>query len=536
MSERSIAPIARASATALSQVPTGILQRKCACGKHTIGGQCDSCKEKSQTSEKKMELERSVEGKSIPLQASTFSGGAFRDMSLIPAQGNQLYAAQLIPSLPNSAPEMRRTPIHFYSSVADSDGARAVTADGSIHIGKAASSLPDLPLQSILAHESAHVAQGLRGKEHGHLPDIELEAHRLAPDVLAGRSLQPRFHAPSGARFADTPYDKMVVERAKQRLALLNKFVEMWEAREIRRLHTASERDPRLQKRKEMDKDLIEPPGTRAMMEEQNLGKLNRLPLQIKVEEDAIKFRVNFQLSFEDPATESRFDELKTSVAQGIKIVWNQKLTGTAFGGRQFAIEPQFARAKTGAPRDKNFWLITVRATDTAPVAYPGCSLDQPTAGVPTSVTDSACAGGVMSIPPLHVARPGILGHELLHLFGLVDRYMALYSQAPGKKTTVQTAPVRETEGRPDPLGAEDGTILSEDLAFLFDRLGVYTMEENRGLEALGKLEKQGMTIGQVRGEIHRQEEIIRLGHDPRSLIPIRKDFKDKMLHDADNL
>jgi hypothetical protein len=410
----------------------------------------------------------------------------------------------------------------------------AWTQDRAIHFGSGFRSLPKKQLERIVAHESVHVAQSLRGGKPGRIPDIEVEAHELAADLLAGQPVHPRFQAPRDVRLADTPYDKVIVERAKQRLELLKKFVAMWEAREIRRTHTSAERDPLLENRKKMDRDIPGPPGLRARMEAENLAALNRRALRIDVNEERIVFHVNFEVSFEDEKMESLFSDLKVNVLRGIEIVWNQKLKGPLFGGRKLVVEPEFNKVKTGKPRDLRFWLIAVRATDDGVVKFPGCQLDQPSGGVPTSVTDSNCAGGVMSIPPLHVKMPGVLGHEMLHLFGLIDRYAAVESKRPGKRSVIETFPSRETGGRRDPLGAEDASILHEDLAFLFDKLGVYTMEENRGLEALGSLEKEGMTILQVRGEIHRQEEIIRLGHDPNSLLPIRKDFKDKILRDAD--
>ncbi len=44
------------------------------------------------------------------------------------------------------------------------------------------------------------------------------------------------------------------------------------------------------------------------------------------------------------------------------------------------------------------------------------------------------------------------------------------------------------------------------------------------------------MTQASVVAEIHRQEKIVRLGRDPRSLIPRRTDFNDRMMRDAENL
>jgi hypothetical protein len=161
-------------------------------------------------------------------------------------------------------------------------------------------------------------------------------------------------------------------------------------------------------------------------------------------------------------------------------------------------------------------------------VAYSGCKLPQPDLAVATSVTESTCDGGVMSIPPAHINKPGVLGHEILHLFGLFDRYMMMTDVKPGQKPKVTTVPVRETRGRADPLGGEDGTILREDLGYLFDKFGVYEKEEDRSTAGISTLKR----------EVMRLKEIVRLGHDPNSLIPsiIRKDFNDKMIKSAEDI
>lgn len=44
MSERAIAPAAKTPVPVLSQVPAGLLQRQCACGQHTMGGECEECR------------------------------------------------------------------------------------------------------------------------------------------------------------------------------------------------------------------------------------------------------------------------------------------------------------------------------------------------------------------------------------------------------------------------------------------------------------------------------------------------------------
>jgi hypothetical protein len=339
----------------------------------------------------------------------------------------------------------------------------------------------------------------------------------------------------------DTPHDRMVVERARRRLTLLNRFVDEWSARAARRLQTAQERDPLLERRRRLDLESADigealRPGQRARIETQNLANLNQKPLHIEITEDEVRFQVNFHARFEDAAMQNHFADLRASLQRGVDQVWNQRLSGMIFGGRRFSITPRVTQVAATAARDPNYWLITVRPRDDSPVTFPSCTLDQPPAGVIAAVTDPNCAGGVMNLPPVAINDASVIGHELLHLFGLVDRYMMLTEPLRGGGSRAVSTPTRETGGRPDPLGGERGRILTEDLAFLFDRLGVYTMEESRGLEVLRQLEEQGLSLEAVIAEIHRLEEIIRLGRDPRSLIRERTDFNDRMIRDVENL
>lgn len=423
-------------------------------------------------------------------------------------------------------------PLHLASPLAQAAGVPGITVDGAVHLAAASLSLPGSRLQQLLAHEAVHVAQQRR-TEGPHDPfEVEAEAHELAPMMLRGEA-HPQLSAPANRVLGETPSDLALVERAKRRLKLLETYVREWQIRQARHLGAGGEVDPVLARRRRMDVGSADlgPPDQRGRMEDELLRNLNRLPLDIEVTEDAVRFRVKFQVRFEDPTASRRFGELQSSLRAGIELVWNQRLAGLVFQGRRFVIEPVILPVSATAPRDRNYWLITVRPTDDSPIEYPACSLDKPPPGDPTSVTDPTCDGGVMNIPPLHVTKPAVLGHELLHLFGLVDRYINMVSIPPGKKPVSTQVPTRETRGRRDPLGGEAGTILSEDLTYLFERLGVYRMEETRGLETLRKLEP-GLTIDAVRVEIERQKEIIRLGRDPRSLIRIPEDFREKALRD----
>jgi hypothetical protein len=384
----------------------------------------------------------------------------------------------------------------------------------------------------------------------------EQEADRMA-DLVTGES-PATIIAPSpwlgGTRILQrqgvppapgSPYDRVVVERARQRLVLLQRFIAEWTAREARRSRTERERTPMLERRSRMDREGSDPgeavsPGARTREETRNLGRLNRLPLDIQISEHEVRIGINFHVRFEDPRLASRLGDLRNGLQAGVDLIWNQPLGGEVFGGRRLVLVPNLTLVSQMAARDPNFWLITVRPTDEVRgsdlVIYPGCVAQHVPERTPTSVTDSTCAGGVMSIPPAHLTRGSVLGHELLHLFGLVDRYALIESIAPTGERSIRLDPTRATGGRRDPLGAESARILPEDLSFLFDRLGVYEMEESRGLAALRQLEGQGLSIGSVTAEIHRLQEIIRLGHDPRSLLPVRRDFNDRISSDAQDL
>jgi len=338
-------------------------------------------------------------------------------------------------------------------------------------------------------------------------------------------------------RAAGTPYDRMMVDRARRTLPMLYRFVDEWTARQMRQEATKRELTPLREGRQRMEKSSSDPfSELRPRIEAQNIARLNRNPLNIELYEDQIIFRINFHIRFENPAMSSRFGDLRSSLQQGIEMVWNQRWSGALLGNRNFIIEPQITQISSTAARDRNYWLITVRQTDNDPIAYPGCTLPQSVPGVPTSATDPMCDGGVMSIPPRHITMPGILGHELLHLFGLIDRYMMMTEQMPDGTNRVTTSPTRDTRGRQDPLGTQEGRILEEDLAFIFEHLGLYSMEESRGLETLKRLEQEGLSIGLVIGEINHLEDVIRLGYDPRSLIRPRTDFNQQMIRDAERL
>lgn len=433
-------------------------------------------------------------------------------------------------------------PVHFPSRVAMPGPGRAVTRGGAIYVSGDAARLPVPRFGRLLAHEAVHVAQQLDGGGTAPPAEAEVEAQRLEAGALAGVVPEPRLRTDPDALLRDTPHEQAVVERARRRKALLERYLAEWGVRNVRRLRTERERTALVGERERLDSQMavLSPPGTYEAIERGHLAALNRRPLRVEVTADTVRFHVKLQVRFEgrlsDREASGQFAILRNSLTAGIRTVWNQRLSGEAFGGRTFELIPTIELVPARAVRNRDYWLVTVRPTDTGPIEYEGTSLGEAISGLPTSATDPTVDGGVMSIPPRHVNQPDTLGHETLHLFGLVDRYRSVTHVPPGGQPVNRTDPLRPTGGRPDPLATEHGPILREDMAYLFERLGVYEMEQTRGLDTLRQLEAQGMDQAMVTVELHRQEEIIRLGYDPRSMIPERRSFMKELIESVDQL
>lgn len=443
-------------------------------------------------------------------------------------------------ALPNQISE---APLHYPSPLADQYHGRALTIDGSIHLGSNAGQMSRDRFRTLLAHESVHVAQQVGGRIPTSWQNAEMEAHQLQKALLSGQHVEPVFHSTPAIPLKDTSHEQVIVAQARQRLSFLKRYLRERAAREGRRLGMEHEgRSRLLKKRRAMDlaMPVLVPPETYQKIEEAQLAKLNRRPLQIEVTEDVVRFRVRFHVRFEGlqlAAATKSFATLKSNFQAGIRTVWSKQLRGMPLAGRRFELVPELTLVSATAPRDRNFWLITVRPTDKAPMIHLGKKMGTAPGGVPTSVTDPTHDGGVMSIPPSHITHPDVLGHEVLHIFGLVDRYLSMTQKLPSGRRRHTSAPLRDTKGRRDPLGGEEGSILAEDLNFLFEKLGVYQMEENRGLAALRAIEKtERLSYGQVIAEIHRLEGIVKTGRDPHSLIPVRRDFREQILRSAEDL
>ncbi|HMQ46531.1 MAG TPA: DUF4157 domain-containing protein [Saprospiraceae bacterium] len=343
-------------------------------------------------------------------------------------------------------------------------------------------------------------------------------------------------------RRKETQSEESQQDPVAQRLALLYHYLDIIQSQKARQTRTSSLNQQLLAERTRLDEESSDPAaamGLKERTEESQIETLNRRPLNIELTESAINFHIRFHVRFEGRRLEevgADFQTLQENFRRGVELVWNQDLDPLMpLAGKQFRIIPTFTLIDNQTPRNQDFWLITVRPGNTGPITHDGSPVGggEGVGNFPTSATDPMLDSGVMSIPPAHINRPGILGHELLHLFGLLDRYMALtFHDAAGQPTGLRLDPTRSpSPERTDPLGGQDGTILREDLNFIFHHFGVYEMEAQRE-EREATIQVNGMGEAQIIAEIHRLES----GERSESLIRPRENFNDKIIESANDL
>lgn len=477
-------------------------------GPAAIQRKCAECEEED-------EKKKRIQTKPAPAQAGTAMASLDTEAAVRAAErgGTPLSSEARAYFEPRFQQDFSRVRVHADGQAAEgarAAHARAFTLGRDIVFGSGEYSPATSEGRRLLAHELAHVVQQTGGGG-------------------ASTWRQPAIgHPPTLQRQAcNSPRDKMVVEAAKKRLAVLEPQLTALQGQktavDVEKLRVQDER-----KRFDDTSDDASI-GVKRRNEELKLEKLNRKPIQITVTGDSITIRIKLQVLFNDPRASQQFSVLNKTIQAGIDLVWNQTLGKGVFANRKFAVIPEVKLINALGDRTDDAWLIEVRKTDSGKVTHPGCTLPQPGPGDPTSVTEPLCDNGVMSIPPAHVTNAGVIGHELLHLFGLEDRYV-MFTDIPAKgqpgKPKVTLQPSRETRGRKDPLGGQDGTILSEDLNYLLDKLGIYDKEKDRSAPRLALVER----------EVMRLQEIVRTGCDPDSLLPIRKDFNDKVIKTAEDL
>jgi len=149
MSERSIAVAAKPVVPALSPVQGGILQRKCDCGQHTMGGECEGCKKKK-----------------MPLQRKSTRAG----LAIVPpivhevlrSSGQPLGTATRAFMGPKFQHDFSHVRVHTDSRAAASAravNALAYTVGQNVVLDTGKFALRSRPGMQTLAHELTHVIQ-----------------------------------------------------------------------------------------------------------------------------------------------------------------------------------------------------------------------------------------------------------------------------------------------------------------------------------------------------------------------------------------
>jgi hypothetical protein len=361
-------------------------------------------------------------------------------------------------------------------------GAHALTDGDRISIG------PGPIDDALLAHELAHVAQHRNqgGQPAGREP-LEAEARAMAASLVAGAPASPRLRPAQPMQLADGPTPRELEElRAIDRPRLLAARRRIAELRAMQRRYAAIAdlRRPVRDARAALDAGDLS--GPLKEHNEEDVPQLNTRPVFVEVSEDLVRITIRFQVRFSgrtDAEAERLFPTLRASLISGIPHAWDQTLGAGPLAGRELAVVPQVTLVAATSRRDPTAFLVDVRPTDLGVPTYGGTTLtaDPLVQQVPTSITEAALDGGVMSIPPGHIGRPEILAHETAHLLGLQDRYAIVTHRGTRSLQSTRSFPAGDT--RVDLLagGAPDAVVLGEDLDVVFENFGVYDVEAQRG-------------------------------------------------------
>src|SRR5262249_8700215 len=145
------------------------------------------------------------------------------------------------------------------NNAADKLGAHAFTSGRAIGFGKGEDAPGKTEGGRLIAHELAHAGQQKQGR---------------SPQGGGQRDQDPKKPQPP-----KTPYDKVVVERAKKKLDLLNKFVTEYTTRAGRKQRSTSELDKALKAREKMDTEGDNPFAEiekRGELEKRRMSALNK--------------------------------------------------------------------------------------------------------------------------------------------------------------------------------------------------------------------------------------------------------------------
>ena len=192
------APIqAQQKATPTSTSPGGLLQRKCACGQHTVaGGECEECRKKREDT-----LQRAA------VSAAPVNGVPPIVHDVLSSSGQPLDAGTRAFMEPRFGFDFSRVRVHTDARAAESAqavNALAYTVGHNVVFGTGQYVPGTSSGRRLLAHELTHVVQQRDGSM-GIQPQLrvnsltdpaEFEAERMADRVLAGNALAGRGQTP----------------------------------------------------------------------------------------------------------------------------------------------------------------------------------------------------------------------------------------------------------------------------------------------------------------------------------------------------
>ncbi len=198
MSERAIAAPQKAWTPACSPVNTGVLQRKCACGQHAIGAECDEC------------------GKNRSSLLQRFAAGAKVTPAIPPvvheevrSPGRPLDLSVRNSMEPRFHQDFSNVRIHTGQSAAESAHAvhaRAYTLGSHVVFNTGQYAPGSSAGDRLLAHELTHVVQQRGGLQAANYEESAHErvADRVANQVIDGSAAPPSI-PPTGIALARVP-------------------------------------------------------------------------------------------------------------------------------------------------------------------------------------------------------------------------------------------------------------------------------------------------------------------------------------------
>ena len=187
MNKQNQATVVTAESSSFSLSKAELLQRKCACGQHTIaGGECDECGKKN------LSLQRSTENSELETRNS---GGVPPIVhEVLRSPGQPLDAATRAFMEPRFGHDFSRVRVHTDAKAAESAqavNALAYTVGNSVVFGTGQFAPNAAVGKKLLAHELTHVAQHSTGKAQGSSAGLTVgdsgDAYEREADAVAVR-------------------------------------------------------------------------------------------------------------------------------------------------------------------------------------------------------------------------------------------------------------------------------------------------------------------------------------------------------------